>query len=72
MTKSHALENKYNEEDEQVKEETQSTSLEKLPTPQVGVCWLCLLKSKKKQKAELLLHKKHWTAHVLQHKLDTY
>ena len=33
MTKSHALENKYKEEDEQVKEETQSTSLEKLPNP---------------------------------------
>ena len=33
MTKSHALENKYKEEDKQVKEETQSTSLEKLPNP---------------------------------------
>ena len=33
MTKSHALEDKYKEEAEQAKEETQSTSLEKLPTP---------------------------------------
>jgi co-chaperonin GroES (HSP10) len=33
MTKSHALENKYKEEDKQVKKETQSTSLEKLPNP---------------------------------------
>ena len=33
MTKSHALEDKYKEEAEQAKEETQSTSLEKLPNP---------------------------------------
>ena len=33
MTTSHALEDKYKEEDKQIKEETQSTSLEKLPNP---------------------------------------
>ena len=33
MTTSHALEDKYEEEVKEVKEETQSTSLEKLPTP---------------------------------------
>ena len=33
MTKSHALEDKYEEEAKEVKEETQSTSLEKLPSP---------------------------------------
>ena len=33
MTTSHALEDKYEEEAKEVKEETQSTSLEKLPTP---------------------------------------
>ena len=33
MTKSHALEDKYKEEAIQAKEETQETSLEKLPTP---------------------------------------
>mgnify|MGYP003654798233 FL=1 len=33
MTKSHALEDKYKEEATQAKEETQETSLEKLPTP---------------------------------------
>ena len=33
MTTSHALEDKYVEEAKEVKEETQSTSLEKLPTP---------------------------------------
>tara|TARA_R100000951_G_scaffold115790_1_gene125081 strand:+ start:3157 stop:3570 length:414 start_codon:yes stop_codon:yes gene_type:complete len=33
MTKSHALEDKYKEEAIQAKEETQETSLDKLPTP---------------------------------------
>ena len=33
MTTSHALEDKYEEEVKEVKEETQSTSLEKLPIP---------------------------------------
>ena len=33
MTKSHALENKYEEQDKQTQEETQSTNLEKLPDP---------------------------------------
>jgi co-chaperonin GroES (HSP10) len=33
MTKSHALEDKYKEEAVQAKEETQETSLEKLPNP---------------------------------------
>ena len=33
MTKSHALEDKYQEEAVQAKEETKSTSLEKLPNP---------------------------------------
>jgi len=33
MTTSHALEDKYEEEAKEVKEETQSTSLEKLPIP---------------------------------------
>ena len=33
MTKSHALEDKYKEETVQAKEETQETSLEKLPNP---------------------------------------
>ena len=33
MTKSHALEDKYKEEATQAKEETQETSLEKLPNP---------------------------------------
>jgi len=33
MTKSHALEDKYKEEAAQAKEETQETSLEKLPNP---------------------------------------
>ena len=33
MTTSHALEDKYEEEVKEVKEETQSTSLEKSPTP---------------------------------------
>ena len=33
MTKSHALENKYEEQDKQAQEDTQSTNLEKLPDP---------------------------------------
>ena len=33
MTTSHALEAKYKEEDKEIKEETESTSLEKLPNP---------------------------------------
>ena len=33
MTKSHALEAKYEEEDKQVKSETESTNLDKLPDP---------------------------------------
>jgi hypothetical protein len=33
MTKSHALEAKYEAEDKETKEETESTNLEKLPNP---------------------------------------
>ena len=66
MTNSHALEDKYNAEADAkkiakhaAKEETQETSLEKLPTPTGWRILVCLLKLKKKLKAELLLHKKH-------------
>ena len=50
MTKSHALENKYEEQDKQTQEETQSTNLEKLPDP---TGWrLLVMPFKVKEKSE--------------------
>ena len=50
MTKSHALENKYEAEDKQTQEETQSTNLEKLPDP---TGWrLLVMPFKVKEKSE--------------------
>ena len=66
MTKSHALEDKYNAEEDakkiaehEAEQAPTKTNLENYQTLQDGVCWLCLLKLKKRLKAELLLHKKH-------------
>ena len=48
MTKSHALEDKYKEEAKEAKEETQETSLDKLPSPTGWsilvsyTSWLCV------------------------------
>ena len=59
QTTSHALEAKYEKQDQEATNKPSQANLEKLPDP---TGWRILgmpFKLKKKQKVELLLHKKH-------------
>ena len=55
MTTSHALEDKYEEEAKEVKEETQSTSLEKLPIPTGWRILVMPLKVKEETKGGIII-----------------
>ena len=59
MTTSHALEAKYEAEDKEIKEETESTNLEKLPNPTGWRLLVMPFAVNEKTEAVLLLHKKH-------------